>query len=304
MKRKKEFLYRMTILICMVVVLIIIPVTKASGVDVSDIKERGVLRHLGVPYANFVTGSGDGMDVELVQLFAQHLGVKYEYVETSWGAVIGDLTGEKVKPRGKDIEITGNVPVKGDIVANGFTILPWRQKVVFYSIPTFPTQVWIITRADSPIKPIKPGDNIHKDIAAVKALLNGRTILGVANTCLDPDLYGLEEAGARIKLFYGNLNELAPAVINCDAETTLLDVPDALIALEKWPGKIKILGPVSPMQNMACAFAKTSGDLRDVFNKFFEQCREDGTYMRLVKKYYPAVFRYYPEFFKKKDRKG
>ena len=62
--------------------------------------------------------------MELVQLFAQHLGVKYEYVKTSWEAVIGDLTGGKVKPRGKDVEITGNVPVKGDIVANGFTILP------------------------------------------------------------------------------------------------------------------------------------------------------------------------------------
>ena len=33
---------------------------KASGMDLSDIKKRGVLRHLGVFYANFVTGSGDG----------------------------------------------------------------------------------------------------------------------------------------------------------------------------------------------------------------------------------------------------
>ena len=46
--------------------------------DLQDIRERGVLRHLGVPYANFVTGSGDGMDVEIVQLFARHLGVRYE----------------------------------------------------------------------------------------------------------------------------------------------------------------------------------------------------------------------------------
>jgi hypothetical protein len=27
---------------------------------------------LGVPYANFITGSGDGLDVELMQLFARH----------------------------------------------------------------------------------------------------------------------------------------------------------------------------------------------------------------------------------------
>ncbi len=38
----------------------------AGARDLDEIKKSGVLRHLGVPYANFVTGSGDGMDVELV----------------------------------------------------------------------------------------------------------------------------------------------------------------------------------------------------------------------------------------------
>lgn len=34
------------------------------------------LKHVGAPYANFVTGSGDGLDVELVKLFAQKLNLK------------------------------------------------------------------------------------------------------------------------------------------------------------------------------------------------------------------------------------
>jgi hypothetical protein len=33
--------------------------TIASGADLKEVKERGVLRHLGIPYANFITGSGD-----------------------------------------------------------------------------------------------------------------------------------------------------------------------------------------------------------------------------------------------------
>ena len=48
--------------------------------DLAELKERGVLRHLGIPYANFVTGSGDGMEVELTRKFAEHLGVKCEFV--------------------------------------------------------------------------------------------------------------------------------------------------------------------------------------------------------------------------------
>lgn len=295
---KKRCLPRMISGAGIFAILAIIFVVSASGADLAEIKERGVLRHLGVPYANFVTGSGDGLDVELVTLFAQHLGVRYEYVKTSWKDVIGDLSGKKVNSSGDDIEILGDVPVKGDIIANGLTILSWRKKIVDYSNPTFPTQVWLIARTDSLLKPIEPCGSIEKDISAVKAQLKGHTVMGAAKTCLDPSLYGLKETGARVMLFDGNLNQLAPAIINRDAETSILDVPDALIALEKWPGKIKVIGPVSYKQVMGCGFSKASPLLRDAFNRFLEQCKKDGTYLRLVKKYYPAVFRYYPKFFK------
>jgi hypothetical protein len=80
--------------------------------DLKEVLQAGVLRHLGVPYANFVTGSGDGLDVELIQLFAGHLGVRYEYVNSSWKQVIGEQ------------------PIRGDLIANGFTMLPWREKII------------------------------------------------------------------------------------------------------------------------------------------------------------------------------
>jgi len=282
----------------MIWVLSFVLIGLAFSEDLPVIKKRGVLRHLGVPYANFVTGSGDGLDVEVVRLFAQHLGVKYQYIKTSWKDVIGDLTGKTVKARRNDIEIMGEVPIKGDIIANGMTILAWRNKIVDFSIPGFPTQVWLIARADSLIKPINPSGDMDTDISMVKALLRNREVMTKLNTCLAPGLYRLEETSAKFKYFKGNLNELAPAIINGEAETTLLDVPDALIALEKWPGQIKVIGPISPPQTMGYAFSKTSPELRDAFNRFFKQCRKDGTYLFLVKKYYPSVFMYYPDFFK------
>lgn len=283
---------------CLIFLLSMMIPARASSADLEEIRERGVLRHLGVPYANFVTGSGDGLDVELVKLFARHLGVSYKYVKTTWKDVISDLTGKTVRQVGEDIEIMGNAPARGDIVANGLTVLPWRKKIVDYSVPTFITQVWLITRDDSPLRPIKPSGHIQQDIARVKARLKGHSVLGVENTCLDPSLYKLKEAGAESKFYEGNLNELTPAILNRVAEATILDVPDALIALEKWPGRIKVIGPISSIQNMGCAFAKTSPRLREAFNRFLEQCKKNGTYVRLVRKYYPSVFDYYPEFFK------
>jgi ABC-type amino acid transport substrate-binding protein len=267
--------------------------------DLPQIRKDGVLRHLGIPYANFVTGSGDGMDVEIIQLFAKHLGVKYEYVKTDWGTVVEDLVGKKVKAKGDEVEFGDSVPVKGDLIANGFTILPWRQKAVDFSVPTFPSQIWLVARAGSAMKPIKSTKNLEKDIALTRSLLKGKKVLALPKTCLDPTGNKLDDTGAEVVCFTGNLNELAPALVNNEAELTILDVPDALIGLEKWPGKIKIIGPTSGKQLMGAAFPKESPHLREAFNEFFKKLRKDGTYDRIVKKYYPTAAFYFPDFFKK-----
>ena len=228
--------------------------------DLAEVKKAGVLRHIGVPYANFVSGSGDGMDVEIIKLFAKQLGVKYEYVKSDWGTVVEDLIGKKVKATGSDVEFGEAVPVKGDLIANGFTILPWRQKAVNFSVPTFPSQIWLVARADSTMKPIKSAKNLDKDIATTRSLLKGKQLLALPKTCLDPAGNKLDATGAEVIIFDGNLNELAPALVNNKAELTILDVPDALIGLEKWPGKIKIIGPTSMKQEMGVAFPKDSPD--------------------------------------------
>jgi ABC-type amino acid transport substrate-binding protein len=268
------------------------------GADLEDIQKRGVLLHLGVPYASFVTGSGDGLDVELMKLFAQDLGVQYQFVRSDWGNLISDLTGKKYSFEGESARVVAEVPVKGDIIASGMTVLPYREKVVSFSTPTFSTQVWLISRYDSSLTPITPSGDEGHDVSVVESMLEGHDILGVYDTCTDPDLYKLKERGARTRCFTGNVNELAPAIINGEAELTLLDVPDSIIALEKWPGKLKVIGPISPIQAMSCAFPKESDKLRERFNMFFEQIKKDGTYMRLVRKYYPTAPQYFPEFFR------
>ena len=238
------------------------------------------------------------MDVELTQLFAKYLGVKYEYVMTDWGTVIPDLIGKKIKVTNGIVELQEAVPIKGDLVANGFTVLPWRQQAVDFSTPTFPSQIWLIARAESKIRPIKPTGNIEKDIELTRALLKGQSLLTLEKTCLDPSLYKFAETGASVVCFKGKLNEIAPALLNGDAELTILDVPDALIAMEKWRGKLKILGPITQKQQMGAGFPKDSPKLRETYNTFLKQAQHNGTYLALVKKYYPTASRFFPDFFK------
>ncbi len=267
--------------------------------DLPDIKKAGVLRHLGVPYANFVTGSGDGLDVELMKNFAAHLGVKYKYVQTDWGQLFGDLTGRHAR-RGKNgVELLDKSPVIGDVIANGMTVLPWRQQIVAFSEPTFPSSVWLIARAESSVLPIKPTSSLESDIIAVKKSVDGISVLALKNTCLDPGLYQMSKTKAEVRLPAKNLklNEMAPAILNNEAETTLLDVPDALIALEKWPGQLKVIGPISQKQIMGAGFRKKSPKLLKAFNQYLKLIKENGNYNLMVEKYYPSVFLYYRDFF-------
>jgi ABC-type amino acid transport substrate-binding protein len=96
-----------------------------------------------------------------------------------------------------------------------------------------------------------------------------------------------------------NLNEMVPAMLNKEAELTLLDVPDAILDLRKWAGRIKILGPISGQQILATAFPKDAPVLRDQFNAYLRDIKESGAYDQMVDKYYPGIRRFFPEFFVK-----
>ncbi len=274
--------------------------------DLQEIKDAGVLRHLGVPYANFVSyieqgevATLSGLDVEIIKGFAQSLGVRYEYVPAQWNNVVGKLTGQQVAYKDNKMIQGEKMPIEGDLIANGVTILDWRKEVIDFSEDYFPSAVWLVARTDSSLIPIEPTGSIEQDIVKVKSLIKGREVLAMEHSCLDPNLYDLYDTGATVILPDGQrrLNEMVPAIMKNDAESTLLDVADTLIALEKWPGEIKVIGPISENQKMAVAFRKNSPELKNAFNQYLRSIKQDGTYQSLVEKYYPSIYYFYNDYF-------
>ncbi len=262
--------------------------------DLDEIKARGELRHLGVPYANFVTGDGEGLDALILKMYSEKIGVNYRYVKADWDTVIGDLSGKKFAVRGDTVELTGEVPVKGDIIGNGLTFIPWREKIINFSKPYFPSAIWVIAKADSPVKPIQPTSDPKKDVEVTRDLLKGREVLGIKNTCVDLDLYNLKDSKP-IYMEGVSLNDLAAALIKGAAEISILDVPDSLVALSKFPGKIKILGSITGKQDMGFGISKDSPKLLASFNEFLDELKSSGELGKLIHKYYPGIDRYFPE---------
>lgn len=274
----------------------------AAFADLKEIREKGELRHLGIRYANFVTGTGDGFDVELVQGFARHIGVNYTLVYSDFYSVVNDLLGKNVIRKGADVELSGSLPVKGDIIATGFTILPWREQILLFSDATFPSQVLLIARATSDYKPIKGSASLDSDIAETRRFIGNKSLLVMEKTCLDPANYDLKGKGFDLRPYTRstNINEMVPTLLEGTVDFTLLDVPSAILDLQKWAGRIKVLGPISHTQELAAAFPKSSPQLRDAFNAYLRKIRKDGSYDALVRKYYPGIQRYFPEFFARK----
>jgi ABC-type amino acid transport substrate-binding protein len=269
--------------------------------DLEQVVQAGELRHLGIRYANFVTGADSGLDVEVVRLFAEELGVRYVFVESDWSRIIPDLTGQDMVRDGGRAVAGEPVPVRGDIIVTGMTVLPWRADLVDFSAPMFPTQIWLIAPAGSDLVPIAPSGNVALDVRATRQRLRGVSVLTKPNTCLDPRLYHLEDDGAVVLPFHDSLRFMAPAVLTGKAEATILDVPDALVALRRYSGRIKVIGPISPPQEMAAAFAPPAVELRRRFDAFLARIRADGTYDALVRRYYPTVRHHYPAFFAREE---
>ncbi|MBY0453594.1 MAG: transporter substrate-binding domain-containing protein [Burkholderiaceae bacterium] len=288
---------------CFLLAAMALAASMANATDLKDIQARGELRHLGIKYANFVTGAGDGFDVELTQGFAKYIGVKYTLVYSDFYNVIRDVLGKDVVRKGAEVTLVGDFPVKGDMIATGFTMLPWREAVLLYSKPTFPSQVLLVARADSNFTPIKGSKDLPKDIQETKALIGKNSLLVMERTCLDPSNYALKGVGIDLKSYTKNtnLNEMVPALLNKEAELTLLDVPDAILDLKKWAGKIKVIGPISEHQELAAAFPKDAPELRKAFDEYLVKVKADGSYDKLVDKYYPGIRRYFPEFFARKN---
>lgn len=292
-----KYLGRLATVVCM----LLAPVV-AQTADLAEVKERGVLRHIGIQYANFVTRDGQGLDVELVRGFARHIGVRYELVHSNFYEAIRDLLGQDVVRKGDQVTLVGKYPIKGDLIAAGFTVLPWRQAVLDYSAPVFPSQVLLVARTESPYRPIAPQASLRDEIAQTRAVLGTRSLLVMEKTCLDPANYGLTDVGIDLRRHTASmsLDDMVPSLLRGTAEFSLLDVPDAILDMQRWSGRIRLIGPVSEHQDLAAAFPKSSPALRAAFDDYLRQVRADGTYDKLVNKYYPGIRSYFPEFFARK----
>ncbi|WP_066856009.1 transporter substrate-binding domain-containing protein [Halodesulfovibrio spirochaetisodalis] len=263
------------------------------SITLSEIRARGELRHLGVPYARFADTNADGLDCALMRRFSEYIGVTYKFIPTTWTNAIPDLTGF-------DVHSNTTTSVKGDVLASGLTILKNRKQHVLFSLPTFTAQVWLLAKPKADIQPISPTGNLSKDIIKTIAKTSKKTVYGIENICIDVRLFPhLQNIAGAVKNVALQSMKQPISFITSKYNIFLMESPSALMALETWPYSFKIIGPIARQQNMGVAFALDSPELKEKFNVFFTKLWESGEYRKLVNCYYPNSYIYFNKFFMK-----
>ena len=163
-------------------------------------------------------------------------------------------------------------------------MLDWRKKIINFSDSTFPSKIWLVGHKSMQKKLPENFDQFSRE--QVLKFASQYQVVGQANTSLDPSFYGIE----KYQEFSGSINDYINLVTNLkENKLAILDFPDAIITLRKAPEKLIVIGVLSGSQHMAAAFRKESPKLLESFNRFLEEIKRNGTYDRLVKRYYPEL---------------
>jgi len=229
---------------------------------VAEIKARGKLVN-GVeaqnpPFEYIENGEIIGYDIDLSRLFAEHLGVKLEVIDTAWSGVIPSLYTKKF-----------------DMIWSAMTITEPRKEAVNFSQPYASDQVEFIVRAgDDRIKKIEDLDG-KKLGTQLNSAAEFQAKQLIAEHKLNVDLKSFDHFdGAYLDLKNGNLDMVTSTKLN---DRVLFD---------KNPGVYSV-GLELPIYNyVGVATRKPDTDLAKEVDAYIDSLQASGKLAELQKKWF------------------
>ncbi|MGX1900418.1 amino acid ABC transporter substrate-binding protein [Thermolongibacillus altinsuensis] len=232
---------------------------KAETTDLlTKIKEEGELR-IGTegtyPPFTFHDKNGEltGFDVEIAKEVAKRLGVKPVFVETQWDALFAGLDAKRF-----------------DMIANQVGIRPDRQEKYDFSIPYTTSSAVLVTRKDN--NQVSKFEDI-KGLKAAQSMTSNFADLARS--------YGAEIVGVE------GFNQAIELLNSKRVDVTINDKLPVLDLLKQKPdAPIKIVATHKDASQSGFMFRKGSDSLIKEVNKALKEMMEDGTYLKISKKWF------------------
>lgn len=233
-----------------------------SGGLLAEIKARGKLVN-GVeaqnpPFEYIDGGKIVGYDIDLTQLYAKHLGVELETVDTAWSGVIPSLYTKKF-----------------DMIWSAMTITDARKKAVTFSMPYASDQVEFIV-------------GVKNDKITKLEDLEGKTLgtqLNSAAKSQAKDLIAQHKYNIELKAFDhfdGAYLDLKNGNVDAVTSTKLNDKP----LFDKMPGAFKVAFTLPIFNYVGVATRQQDQDLSKDVDAFIAQMKTSGQLAELQKKWF------------------
>ncbi len=233
----------------------------APGV-LAEIKARGKLvggvEAQNPPFEYIENGKIVGFDIELSELFAAHLGVTFEPIDTAWSGVIPSLYVQKF-----------------DMIWSAMTITEPRKQAVTFSQPYASDQAEIIVRAgDTSIKTIED--------------LNGKTLATQLNSAAEHQAkeiiarYNLNTELKAFDHFDAAYLDLKNGNVDAVTSTKLND----RVLFEKMPGSFDVAVELPIFNYVAVATRKQDTDLSAAVDAFITELKTSGKLAELQTKWF------------------
>jgi len=222
-------------------------------------------RNSPTTYYEDAYGNYAGLEYDLVNLFAQELGVNVRFVvATEFSRIIPTLTKKHAH-----------------LVAAGLTITPEREKIVRFG-PAYQTVQQQIVYNSLTLKPDDIGDLIGKRIEVI------------AGSSYVERLKQARKKSPKLEWHEVNAmetEELLEKVANGEADYSIADSHLVSMAQNFFPD-LGIAFSLGKPEQLAWAFPKDGNpDLLAKAQKFFDRIQKDGTLRRLLDRYYGHIER-------------
>jgi len=225
----------------------------AAGPVLDRVKATGTLRvciwpdYYGITWRSPRTGQLGGIDIELSAEFAKSLGVKLQYVDSSFARLIDDLTAERC-----------------DIAMHAVGITPQRQQALKFSQPYLKSDIYAVTTRSSRV--VRQWADI--DMPGVKVAVQ-------AGTFMEPVMAAELKQAQMVVIKPPLVREQELEAGRVDVFMTDYPYSRRLLDNADWA---RLVSPPGPFHPIPYAYAVKPGDdewLRQV-DEFVAQIKRDG----------------------------
>lgn len=232
--------------------------------SLQEIKEKGkfiVGLDDAFPPMGFRDENGDivGFDIDLAKEVASRMGVEVEFKPVEWDGIVLSLQNGII-----------------DVVWNGMTITPEREKMIDFSKPYMDNKQIIIVRASTDIE--EPGDLAGK----IVGLQLGSSSENALNTA--PELV---ETLNEIRKYPNNTEALMDLQIG-RLDAVVADEVVGRYYISKRPGVFRVLEEYLDYESYGVGIRDEDDSLRAEIDRLLDEMKADGTAREISKKWFGA----------------